>query len=197
MSIVGSIGVVGGGFGFPGLLARVGVERRLYTAGARKARLDPFEPEREEDVAFARHLMEDIHGQFKQWVRSRRGARLTASEADLFDGRIYLGGEALGAGLIDAIGELDTLVRELGGERALARSSSDRSAGVAGSPACRAWPPLASSRRRWRRSNWHRGARTCDCKAGAPAISGLPPRPPAFIADEAYDCVLVLRTGDA
>jgi signal peptide peptidase SppA len=122
MSIVGSIGVVGGGFGFPGLLARVGVERRLYTAGARKARLDPFEPERPEDVAFARRLMEDIHTQFKTWVRTRRGARLARPEDELFDGRIYLGGEALDAGLIDAIGELDTLLHEFGDAGARART---------------------------------------------------------------------------
>ena len=76
MSIVGSIGVVGGGFGFPDLLSRVGVERRLYTAGRNKARLDPFSPEKPEDVAFVKDLMEKLHVQFTDWVRQRRGNRL-------------------------------------------------------------------------------------------------------------------------
>ena len=74
MSIVGSIGVVGGGFGFPGLLERLGVERRIYTAGTNKVRLDPFSPEKPEDVAFAKDLMEKLHVRFKGWVRSGAGS---------------------------------------------------------------------------------------------------------------------------
>ena len=70
MSIVGSIGVVGGGFGFPDLLGRLGIERRIYTAGTNKARLDPFSPEKPEDVAFAKDLMEKLHVRFKDWVRT-------------------------------------------------------------------------------------------------------------------------------
>ena len=69
MSIVGSIGVRGGGFGFPDLLARLGVERRLYTAGANKARLDPFSPEEPKDVAFVQDLLDALHVRFKDWVR--------------------------------------------------------------------------------------------------------------------------------
>src|SRR6185437_7814045 len=86
MSIVGSIGVRGGGFGFPDLLARFGIERRLYTAGAHKARLDPFSPEKPEDVAFVQDLLDALHERFKAWVRQRRGARLKGDEAALFDG---------------------------------------------------------------------------------------------------------------
>ncbi len=121
MSIVGSIGVVGGGFGFTGALARLGVERRLYTAGENKARLDPFSPERPEDVAFVQRLMADLHERFKAWVRSRRGARLQGDEARLFDGSFFLGDEALTLGLIDRLGDVGTLVRELGGDRAKPR----------------------------------------------------------------------------
>ena len=73
MSIVGSIGVRGGGFGFPDMLARFGVERRLYTAGSNKARLDPFSPEKPEDVAFVQELLDALHERFKGWVRTRRG----------------------------------------------------------------------------------------------------------------------------
>ncbi len=121
MSVVGSIGVVGGGFGVPGLLARTGVERRLYTAGENKARLDPFSPERPEDVVFVRRLMEDIHARFKEWVRARRAGRLIADETALFDGSFFLGQQALALGLIDGFGDIDTVVREIGGERARAQ----------------------------------------------------------------------------
>lgn len=121
MSVVGSIGVVGGGFGFTGVLARTGIERRLYTAGRHKARLDPFSPERPEDVAFVRSLMDDLHERFKAWVRARRGGRLKGEDETLFDGSYFLGEKALALGLIDRFGDVDALVRELGGDRARPR----------------------------------------------------------------------------
>lgn len=121
MSVVGSIGVVGGTFGLNELIARCGVERRLYTAGENKARLDPFSPERPEDVAFVRRLMEDIHARFKSWVRARRASRLTGEERVVFDGSWFLGEQAVALGLIDGLGDLDTRVRELGGKRARSR----------------------------------------------------------------------------
>ena len=103
MSIVGSIGVVGGGFGFPDLLGRLGIERRIYTAGTNKARLDPFSPEKPEDVAFAKDLMDKLHVRFKDWVRTRRGQRLKAPDEALFDGGYMLGEQALALGLIDGL----------------------------------------------------------------------------------------------
>ena len=121
MSIVGSIGVVGGGFGFPDLLGRLGIERRIYTAGTNKARLDPFSPEKPEDVAFAKGLMDTLHVRFKDWVRARRGRRLKAPDDTLFDGGYMLGEQALAVGLIDGLTTVDELVRELGGDRARAR----------------------------------------------------------------------------
>ncbi|HET6607240.1 MAG TPA: S49 family peptidase [Rhodopila sp.] len=121
MSVVGSIGVVGGGFGFPDLLRRIGVDRRIYTAGANKRRLDPFSPEKPEDVAFAKDLMEKLHDRFKDWVRHRRGRRLTAPEESIFDGGFMLGEQALAAGLIDGFATVDDLVRQLGGDRARPR----------------------------------------------------------------------------
>jgi ClpP class serine protease len=121
MSIVGSIGVVGGGFGFPDLIQRIGVERRIYTAGTNKRRLDPFSPEKPEDVAFAKDLMERLHARFKDWVRTRRGRRLVAPEDSVFDGGYMLGEQALAAGLIDGLTTIDDLVRDLGGDRARAR----------------------------------------------------------------------------
>jgi signal peptide peptidase SppA len=121
MSIVGSIGVVGGGFGFPGLLERLGVERRVYTAGINKARLDPFRPEKPEDVAFAKDLMEKLHIRFKEWVRSRRGRRLKAPDEAVFDGGYMLGEQAISLGLVDSLTTLEDLVRDLGGDRARPR----------------------------------------------------------------------------
>lgn len=130
MSIVGSIGVRGGGFGFPDLLARIGVERRLYTAGTHKARLDPFLPERAEDVAFTQELLDTLHERFKSWVRGRRAGRLKADEAALFDGGFMLGEQALVRGLIDGISDVDGLVRELGGDKARPRVFRPRPPGL-------------------------------------------------------------------
>ncbi len=121
MSIVGSIGVRGGGFGFPVLLDRIGVESRLYTAGANKARLDPFSPEKPEDVTFAKDLMNQLHTRFKDWVRTRRGNRLRGPEDTLFDGGFMLGEQALERGLIDDLNDVDSLIRQLAGDRAQAR----------------------------------------------------------------------------
>ena len=118
MSVVGSIGVVGGGFGFTGALERLGVRRRLYTAGENKARLDPFSPERPEDVAFLRALMDELHGRFKDWVRTRRAGHLREPEAALFDGGWMLGERAAASGLIDRLGDVEEVVRQIGGAKA-------------------------------------------------------------------------------
>ena len=120
MSIVGSIGVVGGGFGLNEFIGRYGIERRLYTAGQNKARLDPFRPERPEDVAFARDLMTSIHERFIAWVRERRDARLTNDPA-VFDGSYCLGSRGVELGLVDTLTSVDELVRTLGGDRARSR----------------------------------------------------------------------------
>jgi ClpP class serine protease len=131
MSIVGSIGVRGGGFGFPDMLARLGVERRLYTAGSNKARLDPFSPEKPEDIAFVQDLLDALHERFKSWVRARRGDRLKGDdEAVVFDGSFMLGERALGFGLIDGFADIDSLVRRLGGERVKARVFRPRRRGL-------------------------------------------------------------------
>lgn len=130
MSIVGSIGVRGGGFGFPDMLARFGVERRLYTAGSNKARLDPFSPEKPEDIAFVQELLDALHERFKGWVRTRREGRLKAEEAALFDGSFMLGERALGVGLIDGFADVDSLVRTLGGDKARSRVFRPRRRGL-------------------------------------------------------------------
>ncbi len=98
MSIVGSIGVRGGGFGFSDMLDRIGVERRVYTAGSNKARLDPFLPERPEDVAFVHKLMEELHERFKSWVRGRRAGRLNGGRSGVVRRQLHAGGACGGAG---------------------------------------------------------------------------------------------------
>lgn len=116
-SILGSIGVITTGFGFAGLMERIGVERRLYTAGEKKSLLDPFRPTREEDVARLRGIQEALHARFKAWVRERRGAKLKAEEAELFSGEFWAGERAVALGLADGIGELRATMRARHGER--------------------------------------------------------------------------------
>ncbi|EOD68170.1 S49 family peptidase [Amycolatopsis vancoresmycina] len=110
-SMVGSIGVISGGFGFTGLLERFGIERRLHTAGANKSRLDPFSPEKPEDVEWLKKMHSQLHELFVNWVKERRGSRLTSSE-DLFTGDVWLGAKAAELGLIDGLGSLRQIITE-------------------------------------------------------------------------------------
>ena len=105
-SIVGSIGVVSAGFGFQDLIARIGVERRMHTSGENKSMLDPFQPEKAEDVARLKSLQAEIHEDFKKWVRERRGARLKGEEITVFSGEFWTGRRGLELGLVDSLGDL-------------------------------------------------------------------------------------------
>ena len=105
-SVVGSIGVISAGFGFQDLIARIGVERRVYTSGESKSMLDPFRPEKEEDVERLKRLQAEIHDDFKAWVRERRAGRLGGEEAALFSGEFWTGRRGLELGLVDGLGEL-------------------------------------------------------------------------------------------
>ncbi len=118
-SVVGSIGVIGGSFGFPKLLEKIGVERRIYTAGERKAMLDPFLPEKPEDVEHLKSIQKEIHETFIGLVKGRRGAALTGSEQALFSGEYWTGRTALELGLVDRVGELRATLRERYGEKVL------------------------------------------------------------------------------
>ncbi len=118
-SIVGSIGVVGGSFGFDKLLAKIGVDRRLYTAGEHKATLDPFLPENPDDVERLKQLQREIHDDFIALVKSRRGDKLRGPESDLFSGEYWTGKRALDLGLVDAIGDLRSTLRERFGDKVL------------------------------------------------------------------------------
>lgn len=116
-SIVGSVGVVSAGFGFQDAIARLGIERRVHTAGGRKALLDPFRPENPDDLTLLRGIQEEIHARFIAWVRERRGGRLTRADGELFDGRVWTGAAAVEEGLIDGLGEARATVRARFGEK--------------------------------------------------------------------------------
>ncbi|MDR1827928.1 MAG: S49 family peptidase [Methylobacteriaceae bacterium] len=116
-SILGSIGVVSAGFGFTGLLEKAGVERRLYTAGRNKAMLDPFSPQKPEDVEHLKALQQQIHEFFIGFVKARRGDRLKDDQEDLFTGAFWVGDEAQKRGLIDGFGSLDGVLKEKFGDK--------------------------------------------------------------------------------
>ncbi len=125
-SLVGSIGVIAGGFGFSEMLEKIGVDRRLYTAGESKGFLDPFSPEREEDVAFWQSVLENTHRQFIDAVKEGRGDRLVEDER-LFSGLIWSGEQAVELGLIDGLGSASWVARQLVGEEELVDYSRRRS----------------------------------------------------------------------
>jgi signal peptide peptidase SppA len=115
-SIIGSIGVISANFGAHELLGKLGVERRVHTAGQSKSMLDPFLPEKATDVKRLKGWLEDLHAYFKDWVQSRRGARLSP-EADLFTGEVWVGQKGVDIGLADGIGHLvPTMKKKLGKE---------------------------------------------------------------------------------
>jgi signal peptide peptidase SppA len=118
-SILGSIGVVGGSFGFQEAIKRLGIERRLYTAGAHKAMLDPFLPENPDDVAKLKALQREIHQIFIALVKESRGARLKGSDETLFTGEYWAGESSIALGLADSIGDLRSTLRARFGEKVL------------------------------------------------------------------------------
>ena len=110
-SIVGSIGVVSPGFGFVEAIARLGIERRLHASGENKAILDPFLPEKPEDVARLEGLQKEIHDLFIAHVKTRRGQRLNDIDGDLFSGAFWTGEAARQRGLVDGIGDVRQVMR--------------------------------------------------------------------------------------
>lgn len=124
-SILGSIGVISAGFGFSELIARHGIERRVHTAGKSKSFLDPFQPERPEDVERLKALHAPLHEIFITQVRNRRGARLSTAE-ELFDGSFWLGQRAVELGLADGIAHLVPKMKEIYGDKVRFRTYGPR-----------------------------------------------------------------------
>jgi len=116
-SIVGSIGVVAAGFGFTEMIAKIGVDRRVYTAGEKKVILDPFQPEVPEDIEYLKGLQQEIHETFIDLVKSRRGDVLT-DDPDLYSGKFWTGRTAVQLGLVDAVGDLRSVLKERYGDKA-------------------------------------------------------------------------------
>ncbi len=116
-SIIGSIGVISSGFGFTDLIEKIGVERRLHTSGDKKSLLDPFLPETDDERARLRAIQEEIHENFRAFVRERRQGKLVGEEKDLFSGEFWTGTRAKELGLIDELGDLRSVMRDKYGER--------------------------------------------------------------------------------
>jgi serine protease SohB len=116
-SIVGSIGVVGGSFGFDKLMEKIGVERRLYTAGEHKAMLDPFLPEDTGDVKRLKAIQKDIHEHFIALVKDRRAHKLKGAEKTLFSGEFWTAPKAIEFGLADSIGDVRSVLRARYGDK--------------------------------------------------------------------------------
>ena len=129
-SILGSIGVVSSGFGFSRLIERLGIERRLHTAGERKSLLDPFLPENPSDVERLGVLQQDIHRAFQDHVRRRRAGKIDGADEILFNGDVLTGRMAVDRGLVDGIGELRAVMRARYGDKVRLR-------------------PFGAERRRW------------------------------------------------
>jgi serine protease SohB len=115
-SVVGSIGVVSSGFGFTGLIDKLGVERRVHTAGLSKAMLDPFLPENAGDIARLKELQREVHDMFIALVKASRGSRLAAPDEELFNGAFWAGQSALKLGLIDGLGDVRGVMRRMFGD---------------------------------------------------------------------------------
>ncbi len=129
-SIVGSIGVIAAGFGFVEAIDKLGIERRVYTAGEHKSVLDPFRPEKPDDVARLKQLQADVHEIFKSVVRERRGDRLVGQEAELFSGAFWSAERAKELGLIDGVVDMRTRMRELFGDKVVLRAVRMRPGGL-------------------------------------------------------------------
>lgn len=116
-SVVGSIGVISAGFGFTGLIEKIGVDRRVYTSGKNKMILDPFQPEKQDDIDYLKGIQEEIHEIFIDLVKSRRGDVIEGEEDEVFSGRFWTGITGQSLGLVDRIGDLRSIVRERYGEK--------------------------------------------------------------------------------
>ena len=125
-SIVGSIGVISASFGFSEAIARLGIERRVHTAGENKGMLDPFRPERPRDIKRLREIQAEMHGNFSALVRDRRGGRLTGPEKELFSGAFWTGRTARELGLVDGIGDMRQVMRAEFGDKVRFRVLGER-----------------------------------------------------------------------
>ena len=139
-SIVGSIGVISAGFGLDKFIERFGIERRVHAVGKDKGALDPFQPERPEDVARLKELQRDVHDVFIGIVKERRAGKLRGPEEEMFSGSLLVGAKALEYGLIDGIADLRSKMQRAARRQGAAAGRADgaRRPAVPLPPACRA-----------------------------------------------------------
>ena len=130
-AIVGSIGVISASFGFQDAIQRLGIERRVHTAGENKSQLDPFRPEESDDVGRLEDLLTKSHKLFVAMVEDRRAGKVTTTE-DVFDGRFWLAGDALDLGLIDGIGDLRTVLKDRYGDDVRIKAYDEKKSGLIG-----------------------------------------------------------------
>tara|TARA_B100000965_G_scaffold381554_1_gene379093 strand:- start:860 stop:1660 length:801 start_codon:yes stop_codon:yes gene_type:complete len=116
-SIIGSIGVISSGFGFNKAIEKLGIDRRVYTAGKNKSILDPFSPEKKDDIKKLKNVQNELHNYFIEYVKSRRGSKLLEENDDIFTGTFWSGEKALEIGLIDGIGEMKEILKKRFGEK--------------------------------------------------------------------------------
>ena len=116
-SIIGSIGVISSGFGFNKAIEKLGIDRRIYTAGKNKSILDPFSPEKKEDIKKLKKVQSELHNYFIEYVKSRRGSKLLEENNEIFTGTFWSGEKALEIGLIDGIGEMKEILKKRFGEK--------------------------------------------------------------------------------
>ncbi len=129
-SIIGSIGVISMGFGFPKLLQKIGVESRVHTAGESKSTNNPFKPEKPEDVAKLKSILGEMHESFKAMVRTRRGDRLKGRDKELFTGAYWTGKAALALGLIDGLGHMEAIMKQKFGDKVVLKLIPITSGGI-------------------------------------------------------------------
>ncbi len=177
-SIVGSIGVVSGGFGFPELLKKIGVERRVYTAGENKVILDPFQPEKESDIEYLKTLQLEIHGIFIDMVKARRGT-LLSDDPTIFSGLFWTGRKGLELGLVDRLGGLrEEIKTRYGKDARLELVGAPKGCSVAGHPASvPSAPSIRSQPRRLpvlprRSKKRHYGAATVSDRSDGQRLTG-------------------------
>jgi len=116
-SVIGSIGVISPGFGFVELIKKIGVDRRVYTSGKSKSFLDPFKPEKKEDIRRLKVIQEEIHENFISYVKKRRGSKIKhAKESEIFSGLFWVGQKAIDYGLVDGMGSIYQILRKKYGD---------------------------------------------------------------------------------
>ena len=144
-SIIGSIGVISASFGFKDLIKKIGIERRVYTAGKNKSTLDPFVEEKEEDIKRLKSIQLELHADFIKVVETSRGSKIKDAEKNnIFTGEFWTGASALKLGLIDGIGNTDQILKEKFGEKVIIKNLEKQKSFIAKKLSSSLQDPLSS-----------------------------------------------------